>query len=77
MSNKPIREWLEELPEPYREQALHNVEEYGNRELYNIDTAAPVDNMSTALMCAFFFAESPEGSTYWIDFINKTLPTLQ
>lgn len=54
---KTIREWLLELPEPYRSLALKNMFK-GDRE---IDS----ENEIEALRAAFTWAYSPQGYEYW------------
>lgn len=61
---KTIREWLEELPEPYRTQAINNTEK--NRLLTH-DVS-----LREAITVAFFWGNSPEGHEYWAEFY-KTL----
>lgn len=59
---KTIREWLEELPEPYRTQALENTP-----ELYE-DLYAP--SLKYAIEHAFYWVESEQGMNYWDDFVD-------
>lgn len=65
LMKKTIAQWLQELPEPYRTKALNNSRGRTNRH-------EEVDSLSTALMCAFFWKESPEGHDYW-DRFNLSL----
>lgn len=60
MDMKPIREWLNELPEPYRSQAMENYMNASNRKV-----------ASTALADAFFWDQTPEGYDYWHDLYNS------
>lgn len=61
---KTIREWLEELPEPYRTQALNNAD--------NLDSKALFKSLYNVLQEAFIWEESPEGGNYWIN-VQKIL----
>ncbi len=54
---KPVREWLEELPEPYRAAAIRN---YGP----NADPEF-ADSIADAVDYAFWWDDSPEGSNFW------------
>lgn len=57
---KTIREWIEELPEPYRTQAIDNTSE----------SVLTVEEQSLyeAVIGAFNWKESTEGFKYWNDF---------
>ena len=52
---KTIREFLEELPEPYRSQALENCK--------NGDLAS--HSLSRAIEDAFVWKNTPQGDRYW------------
>lgn len=54
---KTIREWLEELPEPYRSEALKNADKD------KLD--AMEDLLSHAIAEAFDWEDSPQGFDYW------------
>jgi len=54
---KEIREWLEELPDGYRELAIKNCD-YGG---------LLVDKLSDAILDAFLWGGSPEGFEFWND----------
>ncbi len=56
---KTILEHLEELPEPYRSQAIINAL---NKE---------VENQQDALWVAFTWHKTPEGYDYWKTFYNS------
>ena len=58
---KPIKQWLEELPEPYRTQALENL----TKQPYN--GSNEVDCMKDAVKGAFDWIKSKEGTSYWLD----------
>lgn len=58
MATKTIKEWLSELPEPYRTQALDNYDS----NFYPYNTAR---FLSDALMYAFDWKLSPQGFEYW------------
>lgn len=64
---KTIKEWLEELPEPYRTQALNNMEV---DEPYSGDEETA--NLSKALHSAFLWDKTREGLDYWLNFIDNT-----
>lgn len=53
---KTIKQWLEELPEPYRTQALENLK------------SDKYDSIEKALLNAFDWWNSPEGWNYWSEF---------
>ncbi len=55
---KTIREWLEELPEPYRGQALANGED---SSLLDVDH----ETLYEALADLFVWEDSPQGDEYW------------
>ena len=59
-----IAGWLNTLPEPYRTQALENMDEDGG------DCEA--DNAVQAVNRAFWWGSSPEGYDYWNNF-HQTL----
>jgi len=62
---KTIRQWLETISdETVREKALRNQKNNGI-EVFEIDLAE-------AITGAFSWAESPEGGTFWSDYV-KTL----
>lgn len=62
---KTIREWLNELPEPYRTQALNNTTKY------NLDKEKK--SLSDALLGAFFWFDSPEHFSYWGNLHDKII----
>lgn len=55
---KPILEWYEDLPEPYRSQAINNYFNSG-------ESASKADNLGSALLAGFNWFDSPEGFEYW------------
>lgn len=56
---KTIKEWFEELEEPYRSQALFNhIKEHGGE-------TDIVKNLEDALYSGFSWNDSPEGHNYW------------
>ena len=59
---KTIKEWLEELPEGYRERALNNLRKVA------INWHEPT--MVGAITGAFLWVESPEGLDFWADVKN-------
>src|SRR5690625_1832654 len=56
---KTILEWLEELPDGYRELALKN---YGPEFC---DTAVNIIDLSHAVMWGFSWEDTPEGQVFW------------
>ena len=54
---KTIKKWLEELPEPYRTQALDNLSEE--------DGLIESETMEYAIRAAFVWFHTEEGHTYW------------
>lgn len=65
MTMKTIEQWLNELPEPYRSQALENTPKYMLTNQYV--------SMVSVLMHAFPWKFSPQGLEYWQEYFN-TLP---
>ena len=57
---KIIRYWLEQLEEPYRSQALKNVEARGGYWNNRIFVSS-----SEAIKGLFIWHDSPEGFDYW------------
>lgn len=66
---KTIREWLEELPEPYRTQALENVNEHDPKI---IDELPSEQTAKKALSGAFVWMFTEQGERYWFD-LYRTL----
>lgn len=60
---KTIREWLEELPEPYRTQALENTAEERKQVIKK--------DLDSALWCAFDWIWAKEGCRYWSNLHKK------
>ena len=58
---KTVSAWLKELPEPYRSQALENVDVP--------DVTAPC--LSDALLRGFEWSKTPQGDTYWDSLFQK------
>jgi hypothetical protein len=59
---KTIREHLNDLPEPYRTEALAN-----NRHQFNWDVVYE-DDVSEAILGAFNWSDTPQGYEYWSKF---------
>ena len=57
-----IEEYLEELPEPFRTQALANMWEEKADE--------PADDLKDAVLNAFRFEATDEGMEYWWNFLE-------
>lgn len=62
--NKTIEEWLEELHEPYRKEAIENRK---NVPLIFEETSA----LSTAILFAFDWGRTPQGDSYWGDLYDQ------
>lgn len=60
MSRKPIRQWLEQLEEPYKTQALTNVTNQGRS---NMDDTA--GSLSGAINLSMDWSSTPQGHDYW------------
>lgn len=60
MSRKPIRQWLEQLEEPYKTQALTNTINQGRSSLD--ETAG---SMSGAINLSMDWSTTPQGHSYW------------
>lgn len=60
---KTIRDWLEELPEPYKTQAIDNAPE-NNLKCQD-------DSLHEALAGAFFWSYTKEGYDYWDNLYTK------
>ena len=69
METKTIEQHLQDLPEPYRSQALKNMWWEDKDNKYELQ--------SEALYQAFNWSKSPEGFKYWNDFYygKKTIST--
>lgn len=63
MPKKPIKEWLQDLPEPARSQALHN--------MWWEDADTLQESLTAALYQAFNWSKSPEGYSYWLFITNS------
>ena len=61
---KTIEQWFQELPEPYKTQALDNSLK-GN-------LMARVESLQMAMSCGFSFSGSKEGKEYWRLFMFDT-----
>ena len=59
---KTIKEWLKELPEPYRSEAIENTD--SSRLVYK---TSMVKDTATALKTAFAWNETKEGFVYWME----------
>ena len=67
---KTIKEWYEELPEPYRTQAITNCETQSPKGYDILNSFSQCK--SRAIAQGFFWQTSPEGEEYWSE-INLTL----
>jgi len=66
--NKTIREHLNDLPEPYRTEALDNFE---NPLPEWVNVPKEVEDVKRALNEGFSWASSPQGFEYWNEFYNS------
>lgn len=66
---KTIEDWLNELDEPYRTQAIENTKNLAD----TTELDRPAFGISDALSCAFIWGRSPEGHIYWSDLHSKYL----
>lgn len=68
---KTIRQWFEELPEPYREKAIRNMEEQvlTHKHIYPDNK---VYDQETALYSGFVWSSTEEGIEYWSDVVRKS-----
>ncbi len=75
MIKQTLRDWLQELPEPYQSKAMANVERQDpvilDSKSYMLEAAADLMeydiplNLGTVLQGAFSWATSTEGPEYW------------
>lgn len=61
--SKTIKQWLEELPSPYREQALKAVSP--------AKANLPCTRMSYAIVYGFEWNQTPQGDHYWGELFDK------
>lgn len=61
--NKTIREWYEELPEPYKTEALANCEKQSTLDWNTAD--ATCNKLSEAVAFGFLWQNTPENEDYW------------
>lgn len=52
--------WFQQLPEPYRSQAIENFDEEFS--------PSKVDSILDAISCSFIWSKTPQGRVYWDDF---------
>ena len=60
-TEQTLRYWLEQLKEPYRSQALKNVEKENDLDI-DVETTT---SLLFALSESFVWVDSHEGYTYW------------
>lgn len=67
---KTIREWLDELPEPYKTQAIEN---WKNRDvrIWDHEPNIKFDSLMDAISDAFEWGNTEQGYAYWADFYDK------
>lgn len=66
---KAIREWLNELEEPYRSQALENVRKLN--DLPDSVLNGMSESLEESLYDAFIWMDSIQGLDYWVDLKNS------
>lgn len=58
--------WFQQLPEPYKSQAIENFdEEYFEKERFKATITGEVNTLKQAIDCAFYWSETPQGCEYW------------
>lgn len=62
---KTVKQWLEELQEPYRTKALNN--------LVSMWADYEVESMYDAIQEAFFWSRTDEGFNYWNDLADSKI----
>lgn len=70
---KKISQWLLELPEPYKSEAIENSR---NKRLwtYGVDKRSASEiTLSRALMNSFYWNMTPQGYDYWHDLYKELL----
>lgn len=68
---KTIEQWFNELPEPYRSQALENtLNQYGKYGEKKLKVHEP--SIKDALLVGFIWKDTPkeQGYEYWSNFYN-------
>jgi len=70
---KPIREWLEELPEPAKSLALRNFDVYFER---HPEIKVMRTSLAESLSCAFPWHRTKQGTEYWLDLYTAYLENL-
>lgn len=64
---KTIKEWLDQLPQPQRHEAINNViNQHGAIALEN-----KVRSLTKAIQWGFDWDRSPEGAQYWYNLYLK------
>jgi hypothetical protein len=63
---KTILEYFNELPEPYRSQAIENTD--------GKDKNIQVMDLAQALLCGFDWQDSKQGAYYWDSLYSKIFP---
>ena len=62
---KKIKEWLEELPEPYRSEAIKNT------QARMLDHIPEAHTLGEVLDVAFAWYNTPQGQKYWSNLRNS------
>ena len=69
---KTAIEWYQDLPEPYRTEAIENFKDDDLR-FCNCDLKTEFSNLKAALIIGFEWTESPQGLDYWDKVYNTML----
>ena len=57
---KTLQQWFEEIPEPYRTQAIANIPDKRKTQTYH--------SLADAVVMGFLWVDSPQGDEYWDEF---------
>lgn len=70
METKTIEQWFNELPEPYRSQALENTLNQFGEKIGKKMLKIPAPNVGFALFAGFLWVDTPkeQGFDYWLNF---------
>lgn len=60
---KIVKEWFNDLEEPYKKQALENTVEKSLKII--------AESMTEALSSAFYWTDSPQGHDYWSNIFKQ------
>lgn len=60
--------WFQQLPEPYRSQAIENFDE----EYFKAALTGELTTLQQAINCAFYWSETPQGREYWERILHES-----